>query len=116
LREEVEAMLEGVALRDCFPIIVAAEDVTTGKPDPSGYILAAKLVAERLKKPQFKPADCLVIEDAPAVCRTARKAGFPVLAVATSYPIEQLTDANWRVLNLAPSQVHAQLPQLKLGI
>src|SRR4029079_15343786 len=32
-REEIEAMLEGIALRDCFKVIVAAEDVTVGKPD-----------------------------------------------------------------------------------
>ena len=30
LREEIEAMLEGVSLRDCFSVIVAAEDVTVG--------------------------------------------------------------------------------------
>ena len=36
LRDEIEAMLEGVALRDCFSVIVAAEDVTVGKPDPRG--------------------------------------------------------------------------------
>ena len=36
LREEIEAMLEGVALRDCFIAIVAAEDVTVGKARPAG--------------------------------------------------------------------------------
>ncbi len=63
LREEIETMLEGVSLRDCFPVIVAAEDVTIGKPDPMGYLLTATLLAEKTKKP-LNPADCLVVEDA----------------------------------------------------
>src|SRR5256885_4319122 len=49
LREEVEAMLEGVALRDCFSVIVAAEDVDVGKPDPRGYVLTHKLLSEKSK-------------------------------------------------------------------
>jgi beta-phosphoglucomutase len=112
LREEIEAMLEGVSLRDCFNVIVAAEDVTIGKPDPSGYLMAMRLLAEKAQV-ALKPADCLVIEDAPSVCRSVRKAGFPVLAVATSYPIEELTDADWAVPSLDTAEVHAKIPQLK---
>src|SRR5665213_205086 len=66
LREEIEAMLEGIALRDCFPIITAAEDVTVGKPDPSGYLQTMKLVAEKRGR-KLEPKDCLIIEDAPTV-------------------------------------------------
>ena len=115
LREEIEAMLEGLSLRDCFPIIVAAEDVTVGKPDPSGYLLSARLVAERTRT-ALSPADCLVIEDAPTVCRSCRGAGFPVLAVATSYPLEQLADANWAVKTLEMHEVRKKLPQLKFTV
>src|ERR1700723_2174994 len=46
LREEIEAMLEGVRLRDCFGTIVSAEDVTVGKPDPQGYLLTIKQMHE----------------------------------------------------------------------
>jgi len=112
LREEIEAMLEGVSLRDCFSVIVAAEDVTVGKPDPSGYIKTMHMLGERCGA-ALKPADCLVIEDAPSVCRSVRKVGFPVLAVASSYPIEQLTDADWAVRTLDTAAVHAKIPQLK---
>ena len=115
LREEIEAMLEGVRLRDCFSVIVAAEDVTIGKPDPMGYLLSAKLLSEKYKK-TMKPADLLVVEDAPAVVKSVRKAGFPVLAVATSHPLERLTDANWAVKTLAPAEVGKKIPQLKLTI
>src|SRR5206468_91466 len=64
LREEIEAMLEGVAMRDCFSVIVAAEDVEVGKPDPRGYVLTARLLSEKSKRPLL-PADCLIVEDAP---------------------------------------------------
>ena len=111
LREEIEAMLEGVSLRDCFPVIVAAEDVTVGKPDPSGYLKAAKLVAEKIHK-ALKPADCLIVEDAPRVIQSVKKVGFPTLGVATSYPLFKLTDANWQVKTLQPAEVAGQIPEL----
>jgi beta-phosphoglucomutase len=114
LREEIEAMLEGVALRDCFQTIVAAEDVAVGKPDPAGYLLTTKLVGEKIKRP-LKPADCLVVEDAPTVIRSVKQAGFKTLAVATSYSPEKLSDADWTVKSLRPEEVQAAVPQLKLS-
>jgi beta-phosphoglucomutase len=114
LREEIEAMLEGVGLRDCFKVIVAAEDVTVGKPDPSGYLMCAKQLGEKVKH-DLAPADCLIVEDAPTVIRSVKSVGFQTLAVATSYPVEKLADANWVVKDLKPATVTAAVPQLKLG-
>ncbi len=115
LREEIEAMLEGVALRDCFGVIVAAEDVEVGKPDPSGYLLAARLLSDKLKLPRpLKPADCLVVEDAPTVIRAVKAVGFPTLAITSSYPEAKLTDANWIVRSLRPAEVAKEVPELKL--
>jgi beta-phosphoglucomutase len=113
LREEIEAMLEGISLRDCFPVIVAAEDVTVGKPDPQGYLMTARLVGERMRR-ELKPADCLIVEDAPTVIHSVRGVGFPVLAVTTSYPPEKLSEANWVVKTLRPEEVHRVAPELKL--
>jgi beta-phosphoglucomutase len=113
LREEIEAMLEGVRLRDCFGIIVAAEDVTRGKPDPQGYLQCAKLVAEKIKKP-LKPADCLVVEDAPSVIASVKSAGFRVLGVATSHAVKELAAADWVVETLQPREVHKQIPRLQV--
>lgn len=115
LREEIEAMLEGVRLRDCFGIIVAAEDVTAGKPDPEGYLLCARLLSEKSHK-QISPADCLVIEDAPNVIQAAKFAGFATLGVATSHRIDELGDAEWRVNSLEPREVARLIPELKLGV
>jgi beta-phosphoglucomutase len=116
LREEIEAMLEGVALRDCFAVIVSAEDVTVGKPDPSGYLLTAQLLSEKMLKagPPLRPADCLVVEDAPKVIQSARSVGFRTLGVATSYPMVKLTDADWAVKSLEPAEVDREVPDLRL--
>ena len=118
LREEIEAMLEGLALRDCFSAIVAAEDVDVGKPDPRGYLLTASLLSEKLssnhnhRKP-LKPADCLIVEDAPTVIHQVKKIGFPTLAVTTSYPAEKLAEANYVVPSLRPEEVRKKMPELK---
>lgn len=114
LREEIEAMLEGISLRDCFKVIVAAEDVAVGKPDPSGYLMCMKELGARAKKP-LSPADCLIVEDAPSVVRSVKAAGFPVLAVSTSYPPEKLADANYVVKDLHPASVQAAITNLTLG-
>ena len=122
LREEIEAMLEGVALRDCFSVIVAAEDVTAGKPDPSGYLLTVKLLNEKMRSSvaagansrPLAPADCLVVEDAPTVIRSVKAVGFPTLGVATSYPLMKLMDADWQVKTLRPEEVLEQIPKLEL--
>lgn len=113
LREEIESMLEGISLRDCFSVIVAAEDVTVGKPDPQGYLLCKKLVSEKTKV-ALKPEDCLVIEDAPSVIKSVKAAGFPTLGVATSHDIGKLSDADWRVKTLEPGEVARQIPELQL--
>ena len=107
-------MLEGVRLRDCFGVITAAEDVTIGKPDPQGYLQTLERVAEKAKTP-LTPADCLVVEDAPTVIRTVKEKGFPTLAVATSYGPEKLTDADWVVRTLEPSEVNRAIPHLPIA-
>ena len=114
LREEIEAMLEGISLRDCFGVIVAADDVTVGKPDPSGYLMTMQLVSDKLKSVKLKPADCLIIEDAPTVIHSVKVKGFPVLAVATSYPPDKLQEADYVVQSLRPEEVRKKVPHLAI--
>ena len=113
-REEIEAMLTGIALRDCFKVIVSADDCAIGKPNPAGYLMAMQELA-RKSEGVFKPADCLVIEDSPAVVRSARKAGFKVLALSNSVPAARLADADWIADSLMPQTIHKLIPHLKLG-
>ena len=107
-------MLDGVGLRDCFRVIVAADDVTLGKPDPMGYLLTTKWIGETMGV-TLTPKDVLIIEDAPIVVDSVRREGFPVLAVTTSYPAEALARANWVVDSLEPSVVAEKIPELKFA-
>jgi len=65
------------------PVLVCAEDVQHGKPCPDVYLLAAA----RLGVP---PAECLVVEDAPAGIEAARAAGIRVVAVTTTHACSEL--------------------------
>ena len=45
LRGEIEVASRKVALIESFAVIVAAEDVSRGKPDPEGYELARQMLS-----------------------------------------------------------------------
>ena len=64
-------------------VMITAEQVERGKPDPAGYLLAA----ERLG---FDSAGCLVFEDAEAGIRAGEAAGGGVVVVtaAWTHPLE----------------------------
>ena len=74
-------------------VVVTAEDVPDGKPDPSGYLQAAAHLG-------VDPSACVVIEDAPAGIAAGRGAGATVLAVLTSHPEGSLTAAHHTVEDL----------------
>lgn len=65
-------------------VLVCAEDVTSGKPSPDAYLLAARQL-------RAAPAGCLVVEDAPAGIDAARAARMPVIALTTTHPADQLS-------------------------
>ncbi len=64
--------------------LVAADDITRGKPDPEPYLLAARTLG-------VDPADCVVFEDAPAGLHAGRAAGMTTVALATTHRAEELT-------------------------
>jgi sugar-phosphatase len=79
-------------------VLVTSDDVTNGKPHPEPYLKGA----ERLG---FDPADCLVIEDAPAGIQAARAAGMKVIGIASTYPAVALGQADAVIARLAQIQV-----------
>lgn len=64
-------------------VLVCAEDVTEGKPSPDAYLLAAHLLG-------VSPAQCVVVEDAPAGVQAAHAAAMPVIGLTTTHTVEQL--------------------------
>lgn len=93
-RANLDCLLDLMELRHFFGVIVSGEEVVHGKPDPSIFLLAA----ERLG---CTPADCVVIEDALVGIEAARRAGIPVLAVATTEPANALSCADRVVPDLS---------------
>ncbi|MFG1862458.1 HAD family hydrolase [Microbispora bryophytorum] len=82
----VERLTE-IGVLEVVRTIVSAEDVTVGKPDPSGYLLAAGLL-------DVDPATCVVFEDSLAGIAAARAAGMACVAVATTHHPDELSHAD----------------------
>jgi beta-phosphoglucomutase family hydrolase len=93
-RANLDLLLDLMDLRRFFQVIVSGEEVTHGKPDPSIFLLAAERLGQA-------PQDCLVIEDAHVGITAARRAGMPVLAVATTHPLSELQNADSAVESLS---------------
>jgi beta-phosphoglucomutase len=85
-RSEVELVLRAAGL-DVFDVIVSAEDVARGKPDPEGYLLAL----QRLRLPA---ADAVALEDSPPGIAAAKAAGLSCVAVLGTVPRERLGQAD----------------------
>jgi mannitol-1-/sugar-/sorbitol-6-phosphatase len=64
-------------------VMVCGDEVTRGKPDPEGYLTAARLLGSA-------PETCVVFEDAPAGVQAALAAGMPAIGVATTHPASAL--------------------------
>jgi len=79
-------------------VLVTSDDVTHGKPHPEPYLKGA----ERLG---FDPADCLVVEDAPAGIQSARAGGMKVVGITSTYGAEALEQANAVIRKLGQIQV-----------
>lgn len=68
-------------------VLVCADEIDRGKPDPQGYLVAA----ERLGR---MPAECVVIEDAPPGLEAAKTAGMRSIGIAGTYPADALAIAD----------------------
>ena len=75
---EHEATVERVGSRVIMEIIVAAEDVGVGKPDPEVFLYACRALG-------VEPAEAVVIGDSDNDARGARAAGCAFLLVPYGY-------------------------------
>jgi beta-phosphoglucomutase len=93
LRFDVDHLLVDAGLRRYFNVIVTADDVAYGKPDPEVYLLAAA----RLR---VAPERCLVFEDSLVGLEAARRAGMRAIGVTTAHTVDELMYAGrsgrWR--------------------
>jgi beta-phosphoglucomutase len=70
-----------------FSAIVTSDDVKNTKPYPEPYLKGATLLGHR-------PAECLVIENAPMGVESAKKAGMNVIAITTTMTRDYLGKAD----------------------
>ena len=68
-------------------VLVGAEDVEKGKPDPECYLKGAELLGVSAER-------CVVVEDTPAGIQAARSAGMVAVAVATTHRASELSKAD----------------------
>lgn len=75
---EVSKGLDILGVKGLFRVLVTAEDTKRRKPDPEGFIIAARRMG-------FRPVECLVLEDAEKGVTAAKAAGMKVIAVPSKY-------------------------------
>ncbi|MCK4273474.1 MAG: HAD family phosphatase [Dehalococcoidales bacterium] len=91
--ENIEIIIRGLGIEDCFQAIAWGTEVPEGKPSPQIFLLAAKKLG-------VKPGNCVVIEDAIAGVSAAKEAGMKCIAVTNSHPGSSLRKANLIVSTL----------------
>ncbi|HMG12056.1 MAG TPA: HAD family hydrolase [Gemmatimonadaceae bacterium] len=90
-------------------VMICADEITRGKPDPEGYLTAAARLG-------YSSADCIVIEDAPAGLEAAQAAGMRAIAIATTYPPDGLKAADAVVARLADLSVNFAGDEIQISL
>jgi HAD superfamily hydrolase (TIGR01509 family) len=99
LRHEIETILTTAGLMHHFKVIVSAEDVEQGKPEPEIFLKALAML-NRHNGDAIQAGECVVIEDSKEGIKGARRAGMKCLAVTNSHPAELLGEADAIVKSL----------------
>ena len=85
-RRDVDTLLGELGLLRYFDIVVTAEDVQWGKPNPEVYLKAAAGLG-------LAPRRCLVFEDSLVGVHAARNAGMRVIGLTTAHSGRELLAA-----------------------
>ncbi|MFO8018331.1 MAG: HAD family phosphatase [Promethearchaeia archaeon] len=105
----VDLLLTTLNIKDYFDVIVTAEDVEEGKPEPGVFLKAAREVS-------VAPRNTIVIEDAPVGIEAARRAGMKTIALMTTHNRKNLIEADLIVENLKYIDIEDILELVNLDI
>jgi beta-phosphoglucomutase len=94
-RENVETVIGLIGAEGFFDVIIAAEDVDRGKPDPEVFLKGADGIG-------VEPGDCVVFEDAAYGIEAALQGGMKAVALTTTHSREHFAD-------LSPHRIVANL-------
>lgn len=92
-RKTLETAIGMIGIEGYFNVIVAAEDVHRGKPDPEMFVYAAQLL-------QFIPERCIVFGNSNLTVEAAHDARMKCVAVASKHPVYELGAADLVVRHL----------------
>jgi beta-phosphoglucomutase len=85
-RWDAERLLDDLGLLRYFEVVVTADDVMLGKPDPEVWLQAARQL-------RAGPAYCLVFEDSVVGIQAAGRAGMRAIGVTTAHGDAELRAA-----------------------
>ena len=88
--------------------MVCADEIKEGKPHPEGYLTAAARLG-------IAGGDCVVIEDTPPGIAAAYAGGMRVIALATTYPREQLVAADAVVDSLGDLRIVVKGDEIQIS-
>jgi beta-phosphoglucomutase len=100
LRHEIEMILDSAGLLAVVPVIVASGDTPRSKPAPDPYARAVERLSDRAGRP-ITPSRAVAVEDSRLGLRSAREAGLRTLGLTTSYPADQLPEAERTVRDIS---------------
>ncbi|MFG2226731.1 HAD family hydrolase [Streptomyces sp. NPDC048644] len=93
-RGYAEGELAAMGALPFLDVLVTADDVTRGKPDPEGYLAACSAL-------RTAPGMTVVFEDAPAGILAAKRAGAFCVGLTTTQPAGALVGADLILADLA---------------
>ena len=99
IQANINFMFEHIPIKKYFKEVVNSAHIQKGKPDPEIYLKTASLL-------KIEPSQCLVFEDAVVGIKSAKSAGMKVIAINTTHPKSELSEADliiddFRLRNLA---------------
>jgi len=88
-RKLITYVLKKLKIENLFDAVIAAEDITFGKPNPEIFLKCARTLGT-------EPAQCLVVEDAALGLKAAKAAGMMCLGYRNPHSGKQdLTEADF---------------------
>jgi sugar-phosphatase len=90
-------------------VVITAEDVSFGKPNPEVYLKAAAGIG-------MSPERCLVFEDAPAGIAAARAAGMTAVAVLTTYRASDFPEEIPKIADFMDVSLTVGVGELSIGL
>jgi beta-phosphoglucomutase len=100
--ENIDAVREVLSLDLWLDVVVSADEVGRGKPDPAIFLEAARRLG-------LQPRRCVVVEDAPAGLEGARRAGMRSIGVLSPHHARLEADLVVPALDRLPARAFESL-------